>query len=91
MPRKKRTWDECIEILAYLEQHDMRDAAQQFHMTIGALNSWLFRLRRRITQTQTKLNMIRSMQKRSPRIRKITTDGSIRAVEKEEEEEEKWE
>ena len=85
--QKKRTWDEDIAILEYLVHHDVRDTAHEFKMTEGAVRAWLHRVRKRITHLQNRLNKIRAMQKSSPRIRKLTTDGSV--VE-EEEEEAKW-
>lgn len=87
---KKRTWTEDLEIIRYLDDHDVKDTAQHFKTTEGAIRAWLHRIRKRIGLLQGWLNTVRSLQKSSPRIRKLTTDGSISEEDKEMVEEEKW-
>jgi hypothetical protein len=88
--RKKRTWAEDLEIIRYLDEHDVKDTAQHFKTTESAVRSWLHRIRKRIRLLQDWLNRVRVLQKNSPRIRKLTTDGSLSAADREMEEEEKW-
>ena len=86
----KRTWTEDLDIIRYLEHHDVKDAALQFKTSEAAIRSWLHRIRRRIGRMQGWLNSVRSLQKRSPRVRKLTTDGSISTEDIALGEEEKW-
>lgn len=50
--------------------------------------AWLDRIRKRIIRYQGYLNKIRTLQRTNPRIRKLTTSGSL--PEKDETEEEEW-
>lgn len=74
---KRRTQKEDLELLEYLQSHEIKDAAIKFHMTEAAIRQWLHRLRFRINKLQGYLNRIRALQKNSSRIRKLTSVGLV--------------
>jgi len=78
MPKqRKRTWKNHLELLEYLADHDVKDAAQRFKISEPAVRTWLYKLRRQLKEEQASINRIRALQKRSPRVRKLTTPGAV--------------
>lgn len=85
MPKyKKRTWREHTELLEFLSNHSVKEAAVQWGLTDAAIRSWLYSLRKNIAETQTALNRIRTLQRISARVRKFTTIGTLETSEEEE-------
>lgn len=83
--RKKRTWPEHQALLEYLVDHSLKEAAQHFSVTEAAVRTWLYKLRHNLRQEQAAINQIRTLQRISPRVRKLTTCGGVPDQEEEEE------
>ncbi|MCJ7768729.1 hypothetical protein MUP79_10110 [Candidatus Bathyarchaeota archaeon] len=80
MPSHGIKWpigDRDIELLSYLSQHDIKDAAQKFKKTPGALNSELYRIRARIARVEAYLKAIRHLRHISNRVNKLTSSAKI--------------
>ena len=77
MTQKKRTLEDDLNLLEYLQNHEIKEAAMQFHTTEPAIRAWLHRLRKRIVRLQTFLNRVRTLQRISSRIRKLSSLGSV--------------
>lgn len=80
---RKRTLEDDLNLLEFLVDHDVKDVGQRFKMNDGrpmtetAARSWLYRVRKRISRINTFTGRLRTLQRISPRIRKLTTDGSV--------------
>lgn len=81
--RKARTWKEHTELLEFIMDHTFKETATHFKISEAAIRSWKYRLVNQIAETQTALNRIRTLQRISPRVRKLTTKGTIEEEEKE--------
>lgn len=79
--RKERTWQEHIEMLKQLSQHTTKELAQKYEISESAMRGWIWRLNKKIAETQTALNIIRNLQKNDKRIRKFTTNGALPNIE----------
>ena len=77
MNKKKRTLEDDLSLLEYLQNHQVKEAAVQYKTTEPAIRAWLNRLRKRIVRLQIFLNKVRTMQRISPRIRKLTSIGGV--------------
>ena len=77
MPKKKRTLEDDLALLEYLQHHQVKEASVQFSASEPAIRAWLSRLRKRIVRLQTFLNRVRTMQRISPRIRKLSCIGGV--------------
>jgi len=81
--KKKRTLEDDLILLEFLVDHDVKDVGQKFRMANGqpltetAARSWLYRVRKRISRINRFTGRLRTLQRISPRIRKLTTDGSV--------------
>lgn len=75
--KKKRTHADDLALLEYLMHHEVKEAAPQFQTSEAAIRAWLNRLRKRIVKLQSYLNQIRTYQRISPRIRKLTSIGGV--------------
>lgn len=78
--RKNTKWKDGEEILTILKtvgECETGIAAQKLGFTEGALRSRLYRIRKRLEQYQWLLNNVRNMQRLNPRIRKLTTSGTL--------------
>jgi len=81
--KKKRTLDDDLKLLEFLVDHDVKDVGRKFTMANGrpmtetAARSWLYRIRKRISRLNLFVGRLRTLQRNSPRIRKLTTDGSV--------------
>jgi len=85
MPKqRKRTWKDHLELLEYLANHDVKDAAQHFKISEPAVRTWLYKLRRQLKEEQASINRIRTLQRVSARVRKLTTPGEVPKEEEEE-------
>jgi len=84
MPKKKRTLEDDLRLLEYLQNHEVKEAATQFNISEAAIRAWLNRLRKRIVRLQTFLNRVRTMQRISSRIRKLSSIGGVPPEEVEE-------
>jgi hypothetical protein len=76
-PKKKRTLEDDLLLLEYLRNHQVKEAAPQFKTSEAAIRAWLNRLRKRIVKMQTFLNQVRTLQRVSPRIRKLSSIGGV--------------
>lgn len=72
--------DRDIELLTYLAQHDIKDAAQKFKRSEGALNSELYRIRERIARCEQYLKQVRHLRHISNRVNKLTSSAKIEKV-----------
>lgn len=84
MPRfKKRSWDDHITLLEYIATHTTKAAAIHFtklekkDVTVNAVRQRLYSAAKQIKEVQEKLNKVRTLQRISPRVRKLTTIGSV--------------
>lgn len=84
MPKnKKRTWDDHYELLEYIAQHSTKDAAAHFselegkEVTVNAIRQRIYAAAHQIKEVQAKLNKIRTLQRISARVRKLTTVGTL--------------
>lgn len=77
MRKKQRNLADDLKLLEYLVNHEVKQAATEFNTTEPAIRAWLYRLRKRLTKLQTFLNRVRTLQRISPRIRKITVSGAV--------------
>lgn len=81
--KKRRTLEDDLKLLEFLVDHDVKDVGQFFKMpdgrpmTEGAARSWLYRIRKRISRLNMFTGRLRTLQRISPRIRKLTTDGAV--------------
>jgi hypothetical protein len=75
--RKKLTWQDHYELLLYLVDHSVKQAAGHFGLTEGAVRNRLYNIRKKLQQTQAAINKIRNLQSISTRIRKFTTIGGV--------------
>jgi transposase len=83
--KKRRTLEDDLALLEYLQNHEVKEAAPQFKTSEAAIRAWLNRLRKRIVRLQTFLNRVRTLQRISPRIRKLSSIGGVPSEEAEEE------
>jgi polyribonucleotide nucleotidyltransferase len=83
MHKKKRTLEDDLALLEYLQQHEVKEASVQFKTSEAAIRAWLSRLRKRIVRLQIFLNRVRTMQRISPRIRKLSSIGGVPPEEEE--------
>ena len=84
MPKyKKQTWAAKLNLLEYLASHTYKQAADAFSKTEGrpiseaALRTRTNKISHEIKEMQTTMNRVRTLQRVSPRIRKLTTVGTI--------------
>jgi hypothetical protein len=78
MPQKKKlTWQDHQQLLEYLIDHSVKQASLKFKLSEGAIRNRLYTIRNRLSDEQTAINRIRTLQRISPRVRKYTTKGSI--------------
>lgn len=74
-----------LRLLKYMASHSVKQAALEFNRDRkekwsdpeGAIRAWLHRIRVRIGRYQYYLNNIYALQKRSPRVRKLTISGAV--------------
>lgn len=83
----KRVLEEDLKLLDYLRDHDIKDASMKFKRTENSIRGWLYRIRKRVTLVRFYHNNILTMQRQSPRIRKLTSEGRIPPEETEDEQE----
>ena len=81
--KKKRKLDNDIELLEYLSNHEVKEAAIYFKTTEPAIRAWLNRLRKRIVKMRDFLTQVRTLQRKSDRVKKFTTIGSLPIQEEE--------
>lgn len=85
MPKKKkRSWKDHAALLEFLVDHDVKDAAAQFGISQEAVRTWLYKLRHQLRDEQAAINKIRTLQRISARVRKLTTCGEVPEPEPEE-------
>ncbi len=78
MPKKKkRSWKDHADLLEFLIDHDVKDAAAHFGISQDAVRTWLYKLRYQLRDEQAAINKIRTLQRISPRVRKLTTCGKV--------------
>lgn len=82
--QKDRSLHDIIDFLYFVKDHDLKDAPTSgFKMrndkplTESAARSWLFRIRKLNTEIDWYVGSLRTLQRISRRIRKLTTEGSI--------------
>jgi transposase len=75
--RKKRTLQEDLNLLEYLAEHTVKDAAAKYGVTAPSIRMWLNRYRKRLSKLESYLARVHALQKRSARIKKFTTIGSV--------------
>lgn len=75
--RKKRTLEDDLALLEYLQNHEIKEAAVHYQISEAAIRAWLHRLRKRIVRLQIFLNRVRTMQRISSRIRKLSSIGEV--------------
>lgn len=96
MPKfKKRTWAEHIELLEFLVNHTVKEAATHFQKLgniktdsknpEASIRTWLYTLRKNLAGEQAAINKIRTLQRISTRVRKFTTIGSLEQTGEDEE------
>jgi hypothetical protein len=85
---KDRDFKDIIQFLQFVKEHDIKDAAMSgFKMRNGkpltesAARSWLFRIRKLNSQIDSYVGALRTLQRISPRVRKLTTAGNVRETE----------
>jgi len=83
--RKKYTDEDELKLLDYLMHHSIKDASVLFKISEGACRQWLYRIRKKIMAGQAYLNRIRTMQRISSRVRKLTTSADYEPEPKEDE------
>lgn len=74
------------EILKFLEmcaEMELKEVAEKLGVTTNAVWQRLARSRKRIVNYQNFLNNVRSLQRRNPRFRKLTTMGTLETEEDE--------
>jgi hypothetical protein len=81
--KKKRDLENDLELLEYLTNHEVKQAAVYFKTTEPAIRAWLNRLRKRIVKMRDFLTRVRTLQRKSDRVKKFTTIGSIPIQEEE--------
>lgn len=72
-----------LEFLEDIAGAEIKLVAQRRKITEGAARAWLHRIRKRIERYRWYINNIQNLQKKYPRIRKLTTRGNVR-------EEDRW-
>ena len=78
MPKKKKlTWADHTQLLEYLVDHTVKSASAQFGITEGAVRNRLYNIRKKLQAEQAAINRIRTLQRISPRIRKLTVIGGV--------------
>ena len=70
-----------LVILEKVATKEIKMVATDMHMTEDAVRAHLYRVRKRIARYRWYLNNIQNLQKKYPRIRKLTTDGRIKEAE----------
>ena len=75
--RKKRTLNEDLELLEYLAQHTVKETAIKNGVTEPSIRMWLNRYRKRLAKLESYLSHVHTLQKKSARIKKFTTIGSV--------------
>lgn len=83
-----RLGEEDIAFLNDVGVMEIKAVATKWKLSEGATRSKIHRIRERITRFQWYVNNVRALQKANPRIRKLTTKGSLEEQWKEEEHEE---
>jgi len=86
--QKKLTWADHQTLLEYLMDHSVKQTALQFKVSEGGIRNRLYNIRKKLQAEQTAINRIRTLQRISPRIRKLTTFGGVPLSEDDEEERE---
>lgn len=84
--QKNKQLSKDKQILELLSQKETELVADELHISLGGLRAQLFRIRKRITEYQTYLNTIYALQRKSARVRKLTTSGALPEAPDEEEE-----
>ena len=82
---KWRKGQEQIKLVKMIGEAELGLVANRLKTTEGAIRQRLYRLRLDIAFYTWFLNNIRNLQKNNPRIRKLTTSGSVTREESEEE------
>lgn len=96
MPKfKKRTWNNHIELLEFLVNHTVKEAATNFQKLgqiktdsknpEASVRTWLYTIRKQLAEEQAAINRIRTLQRISTRVRKFTTIGSLEQTVEDEE------
>jgi hypothetical protein len=75
--QKKLTWEDHTQLLEYLLDHSLKQASLKFDITEGAIRNRLYNIRKKLQAEQAAINRIRTLQRISPRIRKMTTIGGV--------------
>jgi hypothetical protein len=75
--KRKLTWEDHTQLLEYLVDHTVKSAATKFGITEGAVRNRLYNIRKKLQAEQAALNRIRTLQRISPRIRKLTSIGGV--------------
>jgi hypothetical protein len=83
--RKHRDFHDIVKFLFFIKDHDLKDAPMSgvkmpdgAPLTVTAARSWLFRIRKLNAELDWYVGQLRTLQRISPRIRKLTTAGNIR-------------
>lgn len=66
-----------LQLLDFLREHTVADAAAHFKMSEGCVNSWLFRLRGRVMCAEEYLRQVRHLKHISDRVTKLTSSAKI--------------
>ena len=70
-----------LNLLETVATKEIKIVAEQYDMTEEAVRAWLYRIRKRVARYRWYLNNLQNLQKKYPRVRKLTTDGSIKEAE----------
>jgi len=77
-----------IDLLLKLECKPKKQVARELGITIGTLNGWLHRIRKRRRRYRWYINNILAIEKRSEYIKRMLMPARFEKIEEEEEEEE---
>ena len=78
MPKiKKLSWADHETLLEYLVDHTVKQTANHFSLTEGAVRNRLYLIRKRLTDEAKAINRIKKLQRVSDRVKKYTLTGAI--------------
>jgi len=83
----RQTLERDIDMLEKLAVTEKKAIANEYHLTLRGLDSWLHRIRERRREFQWYINKILAIERRNPRLRKILLSAKMEKEEEEEEEE----
>jgi hypothetical protein len=78
MPKiKKLSWADHENLLEYLVDHTVKQTANHFSLSEGAVRNRLYLIRKRLNEESRAINKIKKLQRISDRVKKYTLTGAI--------------